>query len=32
LRWSFVVLLVTPYFVDGARQKLRQCILIFQSY
>jgi len=29
LRWTFVVLLVSPYFVDVAWQKLRQCVLVF---
>jgi len=32
LSWPFVVLLVSPYFVDVAWQKLWQCVLIFQSY
>jgi len=32
LKWTFVVLLVSPYFVDVARQKLQQCILILGSY
>jgi len=32
LRWNFVVLLISPYFVDVAWQKLLQCVLIFQSY
>jgi len=26
LRWTFVALLVSPYFVDVAWQTLRQCI------
>jgi len=30
--WTFVLLLVSSYFVDVAWQKLRQCILIFSSY
>jgi len=30
LRWTFVVLLVSPYFVDVVwRQKLRQFVIIF---
>jgi len=28
LRWTFVELLVSPYFTDVAWQKLRQCVLI----
>jgi len=31
LQWTFVVLLVSPYFVDVAWQKLRQCVLIFKK-
>ena len=29
MRWTFVLLLVSPYFIDVAWQILRQCVLIF---
>jgi len=32
LSWTFVVLLVSPYFAEVAWQKLRQCVLTFASY
>jgi len=29
VRWTFVLLLVSPYFIDIAWQILRQCVLFF---